>query len=148
MKAIRVALAMLLFATPLFACEALLPKNPLKTAAVCGRVEDPAGQPLANFELRLVRKDQSVVSEVFTDATGHFEFPQLPKRDYFMATNSKGWAPIGWAVRVTASRTSQNCDDLNGATVAGLRRVDQQEGIPAQILIGRSDVRCGLGNGL
>ena len=89
------AISMLLVAVPGLACEALQPKNPVKTAAVCGRAEGPDGQPLADFELRLVQKDQTFLSQVYTDASGNFNFPQLPKGDYFMATTSKGWGHWG-----------------------------------------------------
>ncbi len=104
------AISILLIAVRVLACEALQPKNPVKTEAVWGRAEGPDGQPLADFELRLVQKDQTLVSEVYTDASGNFSFPQLPKGDYFMATTSKGWWPLGWPVRVTDLRASRNCN--------------------------------------
>ena len=80
-----------------------------RTREDCGRAEGPDGQPLAGFELRLVQEDQTLVSELYTDAFGDFSFPQLPKGDYFMATTSKGWWPLGWPVRVTDLRAPRNC---------------------------------------
>ena len=109
MKAAQVALSILLIAVRVFACEALQPRNPVKVIAVCGRAEDPNGQALVNFELRLVRQNQALVSEVYTDAAGNFSFPLLEKGDYFMTTTAKGWWPLEWPVRVTTSKAVQNC---------------------------------------
>jgi hypothetical protein len=105
----RCALSIFLSAVPVFACEALQPENPVKVTGVCGRAQDPNGQPLGDFELRLVRQNQALVSEVYTDAAGNFRFPALEKGDYFMTTTTKGWWPLEWPVRVTSSRDFRNC---------------------------------------
>jgi len=105
----RYALSILLIAVPVFACEALQPKNPIKVTAVSGRAEDPNGQPLGDFELRLVRQNQTLVSEIHTDAAGNFKFPPVEKGDYFLTTTAKGWWPLEWPVRVTTSKESRSC---------------------------------------
>ena len=109
MKAACCMLLIVLVAVSAFACEALEPKNPVKTAAVCGRVEGPDGKTLGGFGLKLIRKDQTPVSEMQTDEAGNFRFASLEKGDYYMVTNSRGWAPLGWPVMVTSSKALEGC---------------------------------------
>ncbi len=109
MKIAYFLIATILIATHVFACEALLPKNSLKTPAVCGHVQAPDGEALPDFGLQLVRKDQTVAAVARTDAAGNFQFESVERGDYYMITNSKGWAPLGWPVNVTSSKAFRNC---------------------------------------
>jgi hypothetical protein len=104
-------LATVVLATSAFACEALLPKNPLKAAAVCGRADGPDGKPLPDVVLQLIREDQTVISETRTDAAGGFQFAAVDKGKYYLTINTKGWAPLGWPVTVTRSKASKSCSD-------------------------------------
>ncbi|MGB6843021.1 MAG: hypothetical protein WBE16_18655, partial [Candidatus Sulfotelmatobacter sp.] len=60
------ALSIALSAISAAACTSIAPKNPVKAAGLCGRVQDPTGSPISDFDLRLVRENQEVVAEVHT----------------------------------------------------------------------------------
>jgi Carboxypeptidase regulatory-like domain len=107
----RLALSIILCAAQLGACTALAPKNPVKAAALCGYAIDPSGARLSDFDIRLVREDQTVVAEVRTDSAGDFRFPSAPKGTYYMTTVSKGGWQLGWPVSVTGSKAYKSCSD-------------------------------------
>jgi hypothetical protein len=65
--AMALSLSMLLCARPLGACEAIRPKNPVRTPEVCGYAQDPIGGRIADLGLKLVTSDDTMVSEVHTD---------------------------------------------------------------------------------
>ncbi len=108
MSLARVALSIALSATSAAACTAIAPKNPVKAAALCGRVQDPTGSPLSDFDLRLVRENQEVVAQVQTDAKGDFQFAPVIRGTYYMTTTSGGWQ-LGAAVKVTSSKEFTTC---------------------------------------
>jgi hypothetical protein len=70
---------------------------------------DPNGARLSDFDIRLVREDQTVAADVRTDAAGNFRMPPVPKGNYYMTTVSKGGWRLGWPVTVTSSRTYKSC---------------------------------------
>lgn len=105
MKTVHCALSIILSALPVFACTSLTPKNPVKAAAVCGYVQGLSGDRLADFDLQLVQKDNTVLADVHTDTSGNFRFAQIAKGEYQMTTSSKGWQ-LGWPLLVTGSKTS------------------------------------------
>jgi hypothetical protein len=107
-KAAQWALSVVLCATPLSACTSIAPKNPVKAAAVCGHAQDPIGGRIADFDLQLVREDQTVIAETRTDEDGNFRFPPVAKGTYYMITKSKGWQ-LGWSVEVTSSKSFRDC---------------------------------------
>jgi hypothetical protein len=110
-KAARLALPIMLWAVPLEASEALAPKNPVKAAALCGYAIDPNGARLSDFDIRLVRGDQTVAAAEQTDAAGDFRFPSVPKGNYYMTTVSKGGWLLRYPVRVTRSKAYKSCGD-------------------------------------
>jgi hypothetical protein len=75
---------------------------------VCGRVQDQAGDPVANAELQLVNKERIAVAEVYADAKGNFAFGPLPKGEYDLTTKSEGWH-LFWPIEVTSSKPSKIC---------------------------------------
>jgi len=97
-----------ILAAPVGACEALIPKNPVKVAVVCGHVQSEVGDGLSAFELRLVRKDQTLVAESRTDAKGDFQFDSVAKGEYYLTAAMKGWW-LGWPVRVTSTKPIKGC---------------------------------------
>ena len=111
MRLIRSLLSVVVCALSVGACTSLAPKNPVKAAAVCGYVIDPSGARISDFDLRLVREDQTVVADVQTDAAGDFRFPPVPQVNYYMTTVSKGGWQLGWPVRITRSKAYKSCSD-------------------------------------
>jgi hypothetical protein len=107
----RFAMSIILCAAPLGACEALAPKNPVKAAAVCGYAIDPSGARISDFDIRLLREDQTVVSEVQTNAAGDFRFLSVPKGNYYMTTVPKGGWLLRYPVTVTRSKAYKSCSD-------------------------------------
>ena len=107
MKADLLLLAIVLIAAPVAADTCLAPKNPVKASVVCGRVTAPDGGFVPNIELQLVRQDE-VVARVQTDAAGDFMFGSVPKGDYNLTTNAKGWHLFS-PVTVTSTRVRKNC---------------------------------------
>jgi hypothetical protein len=106
-RSANLALAISFLAMPLEADTCLAPKNPVPADVVCGRVIDPAGEPVANVGLQLV-SNQSIVAEVHADAQGNFMFDPVPKGEYDLTTKSEGWH-LFWPVKVTSSKVSKAC---------------------------------------
>ena len=86
------------------------PKNPVPAKAVCGRVQNPIGESVSDFDLQVMSKDKTVVGEVRTDSNGNFMFPPLPRGEYDLAVNSNGWR-LFWPVRVTSSKGVNKCTE-------------------------------------
>ena len=108
MKLTICALPMLLAGSCAWGCTSLAPKSPVKAAAVCGYAQDPTGERIANLDLQLVLKDNTVIAETHTDAAGDFRFAPAAKGDYYLITATKGWH-LGWPVRVTNSKIFKTC---------------------------------------
>ena len=98
---------MMLLVPMALACEALAPTKPVRVLAICGDVRAPSGDQLAEFQLRLLRKDQTLVAEVKTDSVGNFQFASVPEGDYYLAATN-GWA-LGWPIQVTSSKVVSTC---------------------------------------
>jgi len=108
-KTVEWTLVMILCATPLAANECLVPKNAVKAAVVCGHVQDPAGELVADAELQLVNRGQVIAAEVYTDAGGNFNFGSVAEGEYHIVTKSKGWQ-LWWPVKVTSSKPMEACN--------------------------------------
>ena len=106
MRVVRCAISIMLCATSVGACTSIAPKNPVKAAAVCGYAQDPTGARIPDFNLRLLREDQSL--EVQTDASGDFKFPPMSKGMYVMSTKSGGWQ-LGAPLKITGSKAVGTC---------------------------------------
>jgi len=102
------AFSMVLAAACAWGCTSLEPKNPVKAAAVCGYAQDPTGERLANLDLQLVLKDNTVIAKAHTDDAGNFRFAPTPKGSYYLTTATKGWQ-LGWPVRITSSKAFKSC---------------------------------------
>ncbi len=84
------------------------PKNPVHASAVCGKVQDPIGESVADLDLQIVDESRTLIAEVHTDAKGSFSFHPLPKGKYHLTTNSPEWH-LFWPLLVTASKEAKRC---------------------------------------
>ena len=85
MRTAEWALVMILCATRLGADECLFPKNAVRAAVVCGQVQDPAGELVADVELHLINNDQ-VVTPGAPQGPNNCERPTTndPRLTFFM----------------------------------------------------------------
>jgi hypothetical protein len=101
-------LALLLCSVLAGANTCLGPKNPVHASTVCGKVQDPVGESVADLDLRLVDNGKGVVAEVHTDSKGNFSFQPIPKGEYNLTTDSTVWH-LFWPVLVTDSKAAKSC---------------------------------------
>jgi len=107
-KAIACAISVILVAAYASGCTSLEPKNAVKATAVCGYAQDSTGVRIANLDLELVLKDNTVIAEAHTDDAGDFHFAPVAKGNYYLITATKGWS-LGWPVRITRSSAFKSC---------------------------------------
>jgi hypothetical protein len=107
-KAIACAISVILVTAYASGCTSLEPKNALKATAVCGYAQDSTGVRIANLNLQLVLKDNTVIAKASTDNAGDFHFVPVAKGNYYLITVTKAWS-LGWPVRVTSSKAFKGC---------------------------------------
>ena len=97
----RLALAALLLAIALpIAAATQAPATP------AGVVEDPSGRPLVDATVRLTAINSDAVFETKTDASGNFQFPDVPPGDYLLAARSMGFSSQRQRVRLAGGGVS------------------------------------------
>jgi hypothetical protein len=68
--------------------------------AIRGTVTDPTGAVIASATVTLVNATSGVTRSTATDATGQFEFPNVPIHPYRLSVAAPGFAPLTQAVDV------------------------------------------------
>jgi Carboxypeptidase regulatory-like domain len=101
-------LALTLCSVPVGANTCLGPKNAVHASTICGKVQDPTGEFVADLDLQLVDKSKAVIAEVHTDSKGNFAFQSIPKGEYNLTTDSTVWH-LFWPVLVTDLKSAKNC---------------------------------------
>src|SRR5579883_3006078 len=81
-----------LFAGVLFvACLPAAYAQEVAVAQVDGHVTDPSGASIASATVKMTEVERRTVHQAVTDATGHFELPNLPSGGYVLEVDAPGF---------------------------------------------------------